>query len=307
MTWRRQVARRLIGASLLLPSLLLIHSPGTHAEGKPGKPAPKRTASKAQAAGKATRPVGAPPTAGTERCTHTVRRGDSVARLATQYRVPRQGIVSGNRLATPHTLTVGQRLSIPGCRAGKAPPHGPEPPAAVELDNGLLLARVGPRHIPTRLFLAVPEFDRETVDFSWPVDGPILSGFGKRRSSWHAGIDIKADRGTPVLAAAAGTVVFSGWAASYGRTVKIRHAHGFISIYAHTNENMVKTGDEVAAGAVIAIVGQTGRASTPHLHFEIRRDGMAYNPVYLLDTQDGSPVLVSAMAEPQDEDDEPRE
>jgi murein DD-endopeptidase MepM/ murein hydrolase activator NlpD len=90
--------------------------------------------------------------------------------------------------------------------------------------------------------------------------------------------------------------------------VKLQHSHGFITIYAHNHENLVKAGDEVAAGAVIATVGRTGRASAEHLHFEIRRDGMAYNPIYLLETRDGAPVLASTMAGPQDEDDdEPRE
>jgi murein DD-endopeptidase MepM/ murein hydrolase activator NlpD len=292
----------------LLPGLLLIHLSGSHADAEPGKPASKRAARKDQPGARTPRTASAPPAAGPERCVHTVRRGDSVARVAAQYRVSRQAIIAANRLATPDALKVGQRLTLPGCKAARKP-RGPEPAtAAVEIDNGLLLARVGPRHIPTRLFVAVPEFDGEAVDFAWPVDGPIVSGFGKRRHGWHAGVDIKADPGTPILAAAAGTVVFSGWAAFYGRVVKIQHQNGFITIYAHNSENLVKVGDEVSAGAVIASVGRTGRASAEHLHFEIRRDGMAFNPAYLLEMRDGAPVLASATAEPQDEDDdEPRE
>jgi murein DD-endopeptidase MepM/ murein hydrolase activator NlpD len=308
VNWRRRGARGLITAGLLLPSLLLMHPAGPHAEGKQGKLGPKRTASKEHTASKAARSVGSPPAGANDRCTHVVRRGDSVARIATQYRVTRQGLLSANHLAIPDVLKVGQRLTIPGCRAGKSPRRPAPVPAALELDTGLVLARVGPRRVPTRLFMTVPEFENGAVDFAWPVDGAILSAFGKRRAGWHAGIDIKAGQGTPILAAAAGTVVFSGWAASYGRTIKIQHDHGFISTYAHNHENLVKVGDEVAGGAMIATVGQTGRASTAHLHFEIRRDGMAYNPLHLLEMQDGATVLASAMAEPQDEDDdEPRE
>ena len=308
MTWRRPAARRLIGAGLLLPSLLLIHPSGSHADGKTGKPAPKRTASKDPAAGKATRIAGAPPAGSAERCLHTVRRGDSIARIAAQYRVTRHGIATANHLANPNALKVGQRLAVPGCTSGTRRRGPSPPPLAVELDAGLLLARVGPRHIPTRLFVAVPEFNGAAVDFAWPIDGPVASGFGKRRTGWHAGVDIKADLGTPILAAAAGTVLFSGWASFYGRVVKIQHQNGFITIYAHNHENLVQVGDEVAAGAPIATVGRTGRASATHLHFEIRRDGMAFNPIYLLDTRDAGPVLASVTVEPLDEDDdEPRE
>jgi len=308
VSWRRPRARRLIGAGLLLPSLLLIHPPGSGAEGKPAKPAPKRSASKDLATSKMQRAANAPPRGSPERCVHTVRRGESLSRIAVQYRVTRQGIIATNHLVSPDALKVGQRLTIPGCKPAKKP-RGPEAAVpAVEIDSGLLLARVGPRHVPTRLFVAVPDFDGEAVDFAWPVDGPIISSFGKRRNGWHAGVDIKADPGTPILAAAAGTVLFSGWAAFYGRVVKIQHRNGFITTYAHNSENLVKIGDEVAAGAPIATVGRTGRASAEHLHFEIRREGMAFNPIYLLEMRDGAPVLASALSEPQDEDDdEPRE
>jgi murein DD-endopeptidase MepM/ murein hydrolase activator NlpD len=178
----------------------------------------------------------------------------------------------------------------------------------VELEGGLLLARVGPNRIPTRLFVAVPEFGAESVEFTWPVDGMVASGFGRRRLGWHAGIDIKADGGTPVLAAAAGTVVFSGWSASYGRLVKLQHSNEFVTIYAHNSENLVQVGDEVEAGKMIATVGRSGRASAHHLHFEIRREGMAFNPLFLLEGRDHGPVYVSMpvdgaeSAEPLDEE-----
>jgi LysM repeat protein len=234
-----------------------------------------------------------------ERCVHVVRNGDTVGRVATQYHVTRQGILTGNQLGAAGTLKVGQRISVPGCTRGEGlRAEAPRQAPAVELENGLFLARVGPNRIPTRLFVAMPEFGVQAIEFAWPVEGLLASGFGKRRMGWHAGIDIKADMGTPVLAAAAGTVSFSGWSASYGRLVKIQHPNGFVTVYAHNSENLVQIGDEVEAGKMIATVGRSGRASDYHLHFEIRREGMAFNPLFLLEGRDHTPVFVSTPGEP---------
>jgi murein DD-endopeptidase MepM/ murein hydrolase activator NlpD len=232
-----------------------------------------------------------------EGCVHVARAGESVAKVAARYHVTRQAVLAENRLAGG-VVKAGQRLAIPGCDAVTAPVNEAR---AVELDNGLLLARVGPDRVPTRLFVAVPQFGAHGIEFSWPVDGPIASGFGRRRSGWHAGIDIQAHMGAPVLAAAPGTVVFSGWAASYGRAVKIEHSNGFVTIYAHNHENIVQVGDTVETGTVVATVGKSGRASWYHLHFEIRRDGMAFNPLYLLDSRDHAPILASTRSDPASE------
>jgi murein DD-endopeptidase MepM/ murein hydrolase activator NlpD len=241
----------------------------------------------------------AAPASPDERCVHLVRSGDTVFRVAAQYHAAREGIITGNQLGAAGTLKVGQRISVPGCKkGGSLRAEAPGPATAVELENGLLLARVGPNRIPTRLFVAVPEFGPEALEFAWPVEGMVASGFGRRRMGWHAGIDIKADMGTPVLAAAAGTVTFSGWSASYGRLVKIQHPNGFITAYAHNSENLVQIGDEVEAGRMIATVGRSGRASDHHLHFEIRREGMAFNPLFLLEGRDHTPVFASTPAEP---------
>ena len=323
MTWPRLGARRLIGAGLLLPGLLLSHPLGSAAQAQGEKALPKRAAPKEQppktpstkkspANVQPTRtqttktPVGKKGKSATStarpspdgQCVHVVRAGDSVARVAAQYRVGRQSILTSNHLASASMLKVGQRLAVPGCNPRDV--QGASPGTAVELEDGLLLARVGPARVPTRLFVAVPEFGAVAIEFAWPVDGPLASGFGKRRTGWHAGIDIQAEMGTPVLAAAAGTVSFSGWAASYGRLVKVQHPNGFVTIYAHNSENLVQVGDTVETGTAIATVGRSGRASAHHLHFEIRREGMAFNPLYLLESRDHTSVFVSAPAEPFD-------
>ncbi|HTY80331.1 MAG TPA: M23 family metallopeptidase [Candidatus Bathyarchaeia archaeon] len=125
---------------------------------------------------------------------------------------------------------------------------------------------------------------QEQQGLVWPVQGKVTSRFGPRGffRVQHRGVDIKAPKGTPVRAAAAGRVTFSGRQSSYGRVIKIDHPNGLRTIYAHNSRNFVKTGDRVKAGAIIAAVGQTGRATTNHLHFEVRRHGVARDPLPLL-------------------------
>src|SRR6185436_14860771 len=137
--------------------------------------------------------------------------------------------------------------------------------------------------------------------FVWPVDGPVSSMFGRRRMGWHRGIDIKADLGALVTASAGGTVVTSAYETRYGRVVKIEHFNGFMTVYAHNDENLVEAGDRVSLGQAIALVGRTGRATADHLHFEIRQAGLAYNPLYMLPLPP-RPTLVEETSE-EDHDD----
>ena len=109
-----------------------------------------------------------------------------------------------------------------------------------------------------------------------------MSPFGPRGVAWHGGIDLRADRHDPVHAAAAGMVISSGWERAYGRVVKIWHVNDLMTVYAHNLENLAKVGDWVEQGQVIATVGSTGRATAPHLHFEIRLNGRKYNPIFWL-------------------------
>jgi len=210
---------------------------------------------------------------------HEVKPGDTLTALAKKYGVTVAVIVKANRLASADDrLKIGQRLVIPppdtATIARRGSPSQPSGAPRVATPAG-----AGP---PPRLALGVPDFDGEAPLFLWPADGPVISTFGHRRSGWHGGIDIKALPGTPVQAAAAGVVVTSGVEARYGLVVKIEHRQGFVTVYAHNDVNLVEVGDRVESGEFIALVGRTGRATTDHVHFEIRRDGRAYNPLYLL-------------------------
>jgi murein DD-endopeptidase MepM/ murein hydrolase activator NlpD len=135
--------------------------------------------------------------------------------------------------------------------------------------------------VPVSLVLSVPDFD-DPPGFQWPVVGPVTSTYGRRSRSWHRGIDIAVEAGTPIVAAAAGMVIASGVEARYGQMVKIEHDGGFVTVYAHNERNLVEVGQDVAAGQIIAHAGRTGRATADHVHFEIRREGRVYNPLYLL-------------------------
>ena len=110
-------------------------------------------------------------------------------------------------------------------------------------------------------------------------NGPISSPFGWRWGRLHKGIDLPLSQGTPVRAAQSGTVVRAGWNGGYGRMVEISHGSGVSTLYAHLSAIGVQVGDQVTIGNTIGRVGSTGASTGPHLHFEIRVNGTAVNPL----------------------------
>jgi murein DD-endopeptidase MepM/ murein hydrolase activator NlpD len=117
--------------------------------------------------------------------------------------------------------------------------------------------------------------------FIWPVNGPITSGFGPRWGSFHEGIDIGAACGTPIHAAASGTVIYSGWMDGYGNFVIIDHGNGLATAYGHQSAIYV-SGGRVSQGQTIGLVGSTGHSTGCHLHFEVRVNGNPVNPLNYL-------------------------
>jgi murein DD-endopeptidase MepM/ murein hydrolase activator NlpD len=191
---------------------------------------------------------------------HQVESGDTVSGLAERYRAPREDIVEINGIVDDR-IAVGSELFIPGSRrpgtkrTAKAPP--PAPAAA---------RKEAPR-APMR----------------WPVSGGRLtSRYGTRWGKLHEGIDIAAPEGTEIVAAADGKVIYSGAMRGYGNVVLIDHG-GLVTVYAHNHRNLVREGEGVKAGERIARVGQTGRATGPHLHFEVRRGVIPQNPTRYLE------------------------
>ncbi len=122
----------------------------------------------------------------------------------------------------------------------------------------------------------------------WPASGRITSGFGNRRSptgrgtEFHLGIDIANSRGTPIRATGSGRVVSAGWQGGYGYTVVIDHGYGYQTLYAHATSISAKVGDRVTRGTVIAYMGSSGRATGPHVHYEVLYRGENQDPAAYL-------------------------
>ena len=116
----------------------------------------------------------------------------------------------------------------------------------------------------------------------WPVNGPVVSGFGMRWGRMHEGIDIAVGSGTPIHAAASGTVIHAGWLGGYGNLVVVDHGGGLSTAYAHASAILVSVGQQVSQGDTLSLVGSTGNSSGPHLHFEVRVNGSAVDPLLYL-------------------------
>ena len=127
-----------------------------------------------------------------------------------------------------------------------------------------------------------------SIPRAWPADGLLTSRFGYRRSpmtgvqQFHRGIDIAAPKNTPIYAPGAGVVTLSQYVTGYGNLVELDHGNGVITRYAHNSSLKVQTGQLVNKGDLIALIGSTGRSTGPHLHYEIRIDGVAVDPINYL-------------------------
>lgn len=160
----------------------------------------------------------------------------------------------------------------PAPRAAAA--HKPSSPAAVA--RGYRGGRPAVRLQASRALIG--QFGNRVGQLSWPARGYFSSGFGVRGGSFHSGMDICNAVGTPVRAAKAGTVVVASWNGAYGQAVDIDHGGGVTTRYGHCSRLLVRPGQPVKAGDVIALMGSTGRSTAPHVHFEVRIGGRAVNP-----------------------------
>lgn len=118
--------------------------------------------------------------------------------------------------------------------------------------------------------------------FIWPCDGVVVSGFGLRWGRMHEGVDIGCAYGTPNRVAASGTVIYSGWHGGYGNLIVVDHGNGLSTAYAHASSLLVGIGQSVSQGDTVSLVGSTGNSSGPHLHFEVRVNGQAVDPLFYL-------------------------
>lgn len=204
---------------------------------------------------------------------HHVEAGENLFRIGQRYRVPAAEIARANGIHDVTKLRVGQRLYIPGARQRLGASEysvaengsGQSPPTGQARRRAQAAARL-----------------QTSLQFAWPVHGRLSSRFGMRRGKPHEGIDVAAKRGTPIYAAEAGRVIHSGRLGSYGQVVIVKHAGAYRTVYAHASKLYVHKGEFVERGQKLAAVGTTGRATGPHVHFEIRRDEFAKNPLAYL-------------------------
>lgn len=198
---------------------------------------------------------------------HVVKAGDTLYSISRATGASVDTIARANSLGQPYSLRVGQTLRIPGASAATIA-------RAPEADVGDLARNVSYGSTPSK----------PGSLFDWPVQGRVIGSFGlSEAGKRNDGVNIAAPVGTPVRAAADGEVVYRGSELDgYGNLLLIKHDDGFVTAYAHNDAMLVKKGDRVRKGQVIAKVGQTGSAGEPQLHFEIRQNLKAIDPVALM-------------------------
>lgn len=212
---------------------------------------------------------------------HVVEKGQTLFRISLTYRVPIASLMEVNRLASPSTIYVGQRLFIPGAKTAlKVEPYRP----LTEEERGAAersLSEEGPEaEAPSKPGIVLP---KPSYDFAWPLIGPINSPYGPRRGRLHTGIDIGSPHYQEVVAAADGEVIYVRRSKSgLGNAVFIRHGEYFSTVYAHLSVVIAQEGESVRQGQPIGGVGATGKATGPHLHFEVRYKDRTLNPRDLL-------------------------
>lgn len=222
---------------------------------------------------------------------HLVRKGQTGIAIARAYAVEWSRIVSANELAEPYMLRAGQRVLIPGA---DRPRGAAERAAAFTLDIDDILTGGEPalavnqapakavktprRVLPSTAAIATPV--ASPGRFSWPVDGQIVTRFGRGEAGVrNDGVKIAVPIGTSIRAAADGTVAYVGdGIAALGGLVIIKHGGGWVSIYGHASKLLVRRGQAVKRGETIALSGASGFADRPELHFELRRGRTPVDP-----------------------------
>jgi murein DD-endopeptidase MepM/ murein hydrolase activator NlpD len=195
---------------------------------------------------------------------HTVKKGETLWRIAKTYKIDVKKLKRANHITDERKVEAGTKLFIPGAKK---------------------LAKVKsikPKLKKASLDRRIPSIKKKGF-FVWPLKGDITSRYGIRNNQKHDGIDIAAPKGSTIHAAASGKVMFSGWGPTgYGKMVIIKHNKKWVTVYAHNSKNLVRKNHRVKKGEKIALVGATGRATGPHLHFELRDNRDPVNPLSYL-------------------------
>ncbi|UPJ65889.1 LysM peptidoglycan-binding domain-containing M23 family metallopeptidase [Bradyrhizobium sp. 191] len=241
--------------------------------------------------------------------THFVNRGDTLASIARKNRISAAELARANGLDPSAKLKLGTKLTVPGAKtAAVAAPVAAAPVGAAPVAGTLQPVAAAPAPV-TKMAAATPvqsarlaqatanveEKPAETPakaaeatgalpTFRWPVRGKVVTSYGaKTNGKANDGINLAVPEGTPVKAAEDGVVAYSGnELKGYGNLVLVRHSNGYVTAYAHASELLVKRGDTIKRGQVIAKSGQSGEVASPQLHFEIRKGSSPVDPLQFL-------------------------
>jgi murein DD-endopeptidase MepM/ murein hydrolase activator NlpD len=224
---------------------------------------------------------------------HVVAPGDTLSKIARTYGKSVHEIAKANNIQPDARLSVGDRIVIPGVRIGSAKTEA-EPvlanaskPANAKVAATTPASSAGasaqPGESPVTETVAKATTDA-TPGFRWPARGRIIAGFGpKANGQQNDGIDVAVPENTPIKAAEDGVVAYAGnELKGYGNLVLVKHPNGYVTAYAHAKELLVKRGDQIKRGEVIAKSGQTGNVDVPELHFEVRKGSAPVDPMQFL-------------------------
>ena len=278
---------------------LIIPHPGATA----AAPAPAMAPVAAAPAAKPVAAVAAPPSM------HFVNRGDTLASIARKNHISAAELARANGLDPSAKLKLGTKLTVPGAKTaavaapvaapvGAAPVAGTLQPVAAAPAPATKMAAVAAPVQSARLAQATANVEEKAVEapakaaettsalptFRWPVRGKVVTTYGaKTNGKSNDGINLAVPEGTPVKAAEDGVVAYSGnELKGYGNLVLVRHSNGYVTAYAHASELLVKRGDTIKRGQVIAKSGQSGEVASPQLHFEIRKGSSPVDPLQFL-------------------------
>jgi lipoprotein NlpD len=210
---------------------------------------------------------------------HIVKKSETLFSLAWRYGWDYKALASANSIPAPYTIFPGQKLNITHRDNYKAPTSKPNSKSLTKPKTRT--SAKGPSAFKTRSKPPVVESSSHGLTWQWPSKGKVIAKFSSKRPV-NKGIDITGRIGESVMAAAAGSVVYSGSGLlGYGNLVIIKHNEQYLSAYAHNKRLLVKEGQKVKAGQVIAEIGSSGTDKVK-LHFEIRRQGKPVNPIKYL-------------------------
>jgi murein DD-endopeptidase MepM/ murein hydrolase activator NlpD len=228
---------------------------------------------------------------------HVVKSGETLMSISRSTGVSVATLAKTNHIDASKKLSVGDRLTVPQGGHQVAAAHPAAAPKVAEARTApaekIKVASAAPvqtAHVAkeeprtTETVVKAAEPNGGMPSFRWPVRGRVIAGFGsKPNGTQNDGINLAVPQGTPIKAADDGVVAYAGnELKGYGNLVLIRHSNGYVSAYAHASELLVKRGDTIKRGQVIAHAGQTGNVTSPQLHFEIRKGSTPVDPTQFL-------------------------